>query len=165
MIKYHSPKQSKRYVQGYDPLKPTFRAPGFYGQDLAPSLDLHTHDEARIKEVLKSIEYPDGGKINMHIYNLPYNMPEFYNGIASSQLRNNITGPTGFILLGRCTSIPLAMTEFVLPHEMGHCYQYRYLPDYGGGEDENKDKNWKIYCRMMGLNREQRQARHHESHR
>src|SRR5689334_2664707 len=79
MIHYHSPRQSKRYVQGYDPLKPAFVGPGFYHQDLLPSLELHTHDEARVKEVLKQIHYPDGGKINLHIFNLPYNMPEFYN--------------------------------------------------------------------------------------
>ena len=165
MIHYYSPTQSKRYVRGYDPLKPTFTGPGFYGQDLGPSLDLHTHDETKVKDVLRNVKYPDGGKINMHIYNLPYNLPEFYNGLASSQLkRDGKTGPTGFLLLGRCTSIPLVMTEFVIPHEIGHCYQYRYLPDYGGSEGEHLDKNWKIYLKMMGLSdSKSRNVRHHES--
>jgi hypothetical protein len=162
MIHYHNAKASKRFVHGYDPLRPSFKAPGFYGQEMEPSLDLHTHDEGAVKRVLKNIEYPDSKKINLHIYNLPYNTKEFYNGIASSQLRNNGKGPTGFILLGRCTSIPLAMTEFVLPHEMGHCYQYRYLPDYG---KDGEDKNWRTYCKIMSLHREKPSARHHESHR
>jgi hypothetical protein len=144
-------------------MRPSFRAPGFYGQELAPTLDLHTHDEGAIRRVLKNIEYPDRGRINLHIYNLPYNMSEFYNGIASSQLNDKMQGPTGFILLGRCTSIPLAMTEFVLPHEMGHCYQYRYMPDWG---KDGKDKAWKTWLKMMGIvekSRNDSHVRHHES--
>jgi hypothetical protein len=163
MIHYHSPKVSKRFVQAYDPLKPNFMGPGFYGQELAPSLDLHTHDEATVKRVLKTIAYPDNGKIQMHVYNLPYNLPEFYNGLASSTLRDDGTGATAFLLLGRCTSIPYVMTEFVVPHEAGHCYQYRYLPDYGR---DGKDKNWKMYMKIAGLSdKRQRSARHHENNR
>lgn len=168
MIKYHGPQASKKYIAGYDLLKPYFRAPGFYGQTLAPSLELHTHDEARVKEVLKNIQYPDGGKIDLHIYNLSYNLPDFYNGIAASQLNDRFKGPTGVILLGRTTSIPFVMTEFVVPHEIGHCYQYRYLPDYHGGRDESgkqkeNDKNWKIFLEMMGMSKKHgRTGRHNE---
>jgi len=167
MIHYHSPKQSKGFVQGYDPLKPSFKGPGFYHQELAPTLDLHTHDEARVRKALASIKYPDGGKINVHVYNLPYNLPEFYNGLASHQAKYNKKNETdyarsiyAFLLLGRCTSIPYEMTDFVVSHEMGHCYQYRYMPSYGR---KGEDKLWKRYMKMHGLREPRTTDRHHES--
>jgi len=167
MIHYHNPEQSKQYVQGYDPLKPSFKGPGFYHLELTPSLELHTHDEQKVKDVLRHIQYPDHRRINLQVYNLPYNEPEFYNGIASEQSIYDKAGKVDVnrsiyacALLGRCTSIPLVMTEFVLPHEIGHCYQYRYLPD---DRRSDKGENWKTYMRMHGLRQPRPTDRHHES--
>jgi hypothetical protein len=166
MIHYHSPKSSKRFITRYDPLEPRFVAPGFYSHTLKPSLELHTHNENKIVEVLQNIYFPDRKKINIHIYNLPYNLEGFYNGFASSELKYNKgeidyqKSTFGVLLLGRTTSIPLVMTEFVLPHEIGHCYQYRYLPDNG------KDKsNWNKFLQLMKLSKfSKKSLSHSEDH-
>lgn len=152
-------------MQGYDPLKPSFKGPGFYHLELTPSLELHTHDEATVKDVLKHIAYPDGGKLNLHVYNLPYNQKEFYNGMANEQNHYDKNGSVipsrkvlGCVLFGRCTSIPTVMTEFVVPHEIGHAYQYRYLPSMS-----KDDKNWQKYIALHGLHKPRATDRHHES--